>query len=130
MANVTMTNPKTVKEMDKWGIGMAIGFVLIAHGKKTYESIVLKGSDKALVAEFGDMFKGRTVVVDGLNNAIRSYKTSQRGERLTSRSIINGVVDISHRNGGERLSDLLVMRDQRNVAYDLMEAYFENKRMA
>ena len=116
--------------MGKYEIAAKIGFVLISHGKKTYDAIVLKGSDNALVAEFGDMFKGRTVIVDGLNNAIRSYKTSQRGEHMDSRSVINGVVDVSHCNKGERLSDAMYMKGQRMAAYAMLEAYFENKRMA
>jgi ABC-type uncharacterized transport system permease subunit len=78
--------------MSKYELAAAIGFVLVAKGACTHGMITLRGSDRALVAEFGDIFKGMTVVVDGLNNIIRAYVTPRSGVIKQSLSVVNGVI--------------------------------------
>jgi ABC-type uncharacterized transport system permease subunit len=78
--------------MNKYEMAASIGFVLIAKGACTHGMIKLRGSDRALVAEFGDIFKGMAVVVDGLNNIIRAYVTPRSGVVKQVLCLVEGIV--------------------------------------
>jgi len=109
-------------KMCKFEMATKIAFVLVSKGLNTHDSIVLKGSDKAIVSEFGDLFKGLTVVVNGLNNVVRAYKTSMRGISYNTISVVSGAVykesDASY--GGYSCSKLA--QDCQIRCYDLLKA--------
>lgn len=76
--------------MSKYEYATIIGLILVSKGLQTYSTLTISGNDKIIKSFFGCEYKGKKLVIDGLNNIITIVTNGNYGRAINHTSkIIN-----------------------------------------